>query len=562
MSVGGERRRSATAVSADVAVSAIRSRPGSSVQASGLLREFNEAGVLARRRRPRRPPPGGARRRGRRGGAAGGGAGGARPAARPRARRPRDDPRHGGGRRRRAGRPGRAALAGAAARGWSASAASRARRRRRGRRRRRRPPAAARRHLALPRPLLGRGGARSPPICATLAAAAAAGVDVDRARGRARAAVRRARTRRPPGRRPRPPRCAGGSRSSPAAPAPARRRPSPGSSPCSTSRPRRPGRPLPLIALAAPTGKAAARLEEAVHAEAAQLDVAPEIRDAAAGAAGVDAPPAARLASGQPQPLPPRPQPAPAPRRRDRRRDLDGVAVADGAAGRGAARRRAADPGRRPGAAGVDRGRRRARRHRRPPTSDGGRPAGHRRARRGCTASAGGSPGWPRRSAPATRDAVMALLRDPPDDVDAGSRSTWRRRTPPPAVSEPALAAGARHASRPRGTARRGAALDALGDVPDPLRPPPRPLRRRDLDRADGGLAGGRDRRLRSPTIAGTSAGRCSSTRTTTSCGSTTATPAWSCAPARSRVAAAFERGGETSSTAPAGWARSTPSTR
>ncbi|HET6547630.1 MAG TPA: exodeoxyribonuclease V subunit alpha, partial [Solirubrobacter sp.] len=34
---------------------------------------------------------------------------------------------------------------------------------------------------------------------------------------------------------------------------------------------------MPLVALAAPTGKAAARLEEAVHAEARQLDVAPEI---------------------------------------------------------------------------------------------------------------------------------------------------------------------------------------------------------------------------------------------------------------------------------------------
>ena len=35
----------------------------------------------------------------------------------------------------------------------------------------------------------------------------------------------------------------------------------------------------PLIALAAPTGKAAARLQEAVHEEAARLDVDPEIRD-------------------------------------------------------------------------------------------------------------------------------------------------------------------------------------------------------------------------------------------------------------------------------------------
>ncbi len=35
----------------------------------------------------------------------------------------------------------------------------------------------------------------------------------------------------------------------------------------------------PLVALAAPTGKAAARLQEAVHDEAGRLDVAPEVRD-------------------------------------------------------------------------------------------------------------------------------------------------------------------------------------------------------------------------------------------------------------------------------------------
>jgi exodeoxyribonuclease V alpha subunit len=40
-----------------------------------------------------------------------------------------------------------------------------------------------------------------------------------------------------------------------------------------------PGAGSPLIALAAPTGKAAARLEEAVHAEAVRLDVPPEVRD-------------------------------------------------------------------------------------------------------------------------------------------------------------------------------------------------------------------------------------------------------------------------------------------
>ena len=39
------------------------------------------------------------------------------------------------------------------------------------------------------------------------------------------------------------------------------------------------GSPPPLVALAAPTGKAAARLQEAVHDEAAQLDVSDAIRD-------------------------------------------------------------------------------------------------------------------------------------------------------------------------------------------------------------------------------------------------------------------------------------------
>jgi len=39
------------------------------------------------------------------------------------------------------------------------------------------------------------------------------------------------------------------------------------------------GGPVPLVALAAPTGKAAARLQESVHAEAAELDVAPEVRE-------------------------------------------------------------------------------------------------------------------------------------------------------------------------------------------------------------------------------------------------------------------------------------------
>src|SRR6476646_6093812 len=43
---------------------------------------------------------------------------------------------------------------------------------------------------------------------------------------------------------------------------------------------------MPLIALAAPTGKAAARLEEAVHAEATRLDVADTIREQLLGLQG------------------------------------------------------------------------------------------------------------------------------------------------------------------------------------------------------------------------------------------------------------------------------------
>ena len=39
------------------------------------------------------------------------------------------------------------------------------------------------------------------------------------------------------------------------------------------------GRPLPLIALAAPTGKAAARLQEAVREETGRIEVAPEVRE-------------------------------------------------------------------------------------------------------------------------------------------------------------------------------------------------------------------------------------------------------------------------------------------
>ena len=137
--------------------------------------------------------------------------------------------------------------------------------------RRRRP--AARRLAAVPRPLLARGarGRRRPP---------AAG------RGAAARRSRRASRRRSPrlfpgpalrraergGRHGAP---APAARRSPAARAPARRRRSRASSPCWTQveglHPRR-------VALAAPTGKAAARLEEAVHDEAAAMAVGDETR--------------------------------------------------------------------------------------------------------------------------------------------------------------------------------------------------------------------------------------------------------------------------------------------
>ena len=66
-----------------------------------------------------------------------------------------------------------------------------------------------------------------------------------------------------------------------------------------------------------------------------------------------------------------------------------------------------------------------------------------------------------------------------------------------------------RDASRPAraGRARDGARCAGL--VPDPVRPPARALRRGDVDGADGGLARGRARRLRTRRTAGTSAGRC-----------------------------------------------------
>ena len=183
-----------------------------------------------------------------------------------------------------------------------------ARRRRRGRRRR--PAAAARRQPRSTSTATGARSGRSPPTCRRSRARRAGGVDDGRSpTGLARLFPDE--DRRPPALRRRVPRSCAASPSSPAARAPARPRPSPASWRCSPSRPRG-RRAAPLVALAAPTGKAAARLEEAVHEEAPRLDV-----DATPSARSCSARAAPRRCTGcsagarQPQPLPPRPrQPA------------------------------------------------------------------------------------------------------------------------------------------------------------------------------------------------------------------------------------------------------------
>ena len=112
--------------------------------------------------------------------------------------------------------------------------------------------------------------------------------------------------------------------------APARRPPSQGCWRCSGCCPDQP----PRVALAAPTGKAAARLQEAVATEAAGLQATRAARPRSADR--VDAAPAAGLASGVAEPVPPRPRQPAAVRRRGRRRDVDGVADTDVAAAGGA----------------------------------------------------------------------------------------------------------------------------------------------------------------------------------------------------------------------------------
>ena len=118
------------------------------------------------------------------------------------------------------------------------------------------------------------------------------------------------------------------------------------------------GAPRPRIALAAPTGKAAARLQEAVQLEVAELDAADRARlgelagDDTASAAGQPAGHVVAVSARSRKPV--------AARRDCRRRDFDGVADNDGAAAGGGAPGRPADPGRRRRPARVGGSRRRA----------------------------------------------------------------------------------------------------------------------------------------------------------------------------------------------------------
>jgi exodeoxyribonuclease V alpha subunit len=116
------------------------------------------------------------------------------------------------------------------------------------------------------------------------------------------------------------------------------------------------GAPPPLVALAAPTGKAAARLQESVHEEAARLPVQSAVREQLLA---LDAVTLHRLLGWRFD--------SQTRFRHDRRnrlaydvvvgrRDVDGLAVTHGPAGGSGAGRRAARAARRPGAAHVRRG--------------------------------------------------------------------------------------------------------------------------------------------------------------------------------------------------------------
>ena len=132
-------------------------------------------------------------------------------------------------------------------------------------------------------------------------------------------------------------------------------------------------------------------------------------------------------------------------------------------------------------------------------------PAGRRRAGRPCRAIGdgivvldrvhrfgGGIAQLAAAIRPGDADAVMDLLRDPPEGVrwieaDVADEAALASLAP---VRDGALAAARRVIDGRRG--RRGReALSGARRVPDPVRAPPRALRRGELDGADGGLAAG-----------------------------------------------------------------------
>ncbi len=289
---------------------------------------------------------------------------------------------------------------------------------------------------------------------------------------------------------------------------------------------------VPLVALAAPTGKAAARLQESVHAEAATLDVTPEVRDQllALRASTIH-----RLLGWRPG--------SNSRFRHDRNQRLaHDVVIVDEtsmvslslmarlieALRSGARLILVGDPGQlasiEAGAVlgdivglGGDR------------DGSADRVSTHRR-RSWCStasiASAAGSRGWPPPSAPATAmPSWSCCARARGRHVARSSTSPSRTRCPPcPSPRWPPP--GAR--SRPRGRAARATrsmrwarsgSYARTGAAPTAWRRGPR-----------GWRAGWPPSwRTSTPRTAGTSAGPCSSTRTTTSCASTTGTPASSC---------------------------------
>ena len=291
--------------------------------------------------------------------------------------------------------------------------------------------------------------------------------------------------------------------------------------------------PTCRIALAAPTGKAAARLGEAVRSSTATLP--PEDR---ARLGELSAMTLHRLLGRRPDArtrfkhdarnrLPVR--------GRRGGRELDGVADLDGPAARGAAPGGPAGAGRRPRPARVRRGGRGARRPRRP--RDAGRPypcvCRHpaRRAARGDSGRARREPAEQRGERAVGQPEVRRGERHPPaGDGDPGRRRRARARAAAGRQRQPRAGRGRRgqaaHA-RPAGRAARGRRLvgrraarsggvgrsrggaEGVGAAPGAVRPPARTARRAALERADRRLdrrgppdRGARRRPLRRPTAA------------------------------------------------------------